>query len=226
MIQVIKQTTLLQLRLDTIAVVDMDKVTKNSTPRKQVAISALSSVGGIARSRAILEGERRFRGNKTEVIHGSPVTMSKMERISMLLDLRTAGGAHVSKSVYTEAKKDLKETYVEFGLQCQKFEASEVAKAKEKEFNSSSSKPPPKPPSLAQRQSVAKGFAFVPGCAHASDDGSGSDSSHESDSMENDILATRTQDLEKDFARAWKNWKTKMETVQWDKVNPECFALC
>ena len=63
MIQVIKQTTLLQSRHDTIAVVDMDKVTKNSTPRKQVAISALSSVGYIARSRAILEGERRFCGN-------------------------------------------------------------------------------------------------------------------------------------------------------------------
>ncbi len=37
--------------------------------------------------------------------------------------------------------------------------------------------------------------------------------------MENKTVAARTQDLEKKFARAWKNWKTKMETAQWDKVH-------
>jgi hypothetical protein len=46
----------------------MDKVTKNYTPRKHVTISALSFVGCKARALAILEGERRFCGNKTEVI--------------------------------------------------------------------------------------------------------------------------------------------------------------
>jgi hypothetical protein len=195
----------------------MDKVTKNSTPRKQVAISALSPVGCKARVRAILEGERRFCGDKTEVILGSQVTMFKMERLSMLLDLRTARGAHVKKSVYTEAKKDMKETYIEFGIQCHKYDVVVAAKAKEKEF-SSSSKPPPKPSSVAQRQSVAKGFAYVARCVHHSDNGSGSYSSDEKDSMETDTLAAITQDLEKDFAKAWKNRKTKMQTAQWDKV--------
>ena len=118
----------------------------------------------------------------------------------------------MNKSVYTEAKKDLKETYIEFGIQCHKYDDVVVAKAKEKEF-SSSSKPPQKPSSVAQRQFVAKVFAYVARCAHDSDNGSGSDCSDESESMKTDTIAAKTQDLEKNFARAWKIWKKKMQTA-------------
>jgi hypothetical protein len=66
--QVIKQTTLSGLRADTLSIVDMAKVTtKADTPsRMDVNISSMSVVGAEARSRAILEAERRFCGNKTK----------------------------------------------------------------------------------------------------------------------------------------------------------------
>jgi len=213
--QVIKQTTLAQLRQDTLAVIDMDKVTKDKTPRVDVQVSSLSVEGCTARARAMLEGERRFCGNKGEVILGTPVVMNKMERISMLLDLRTAGGAHVSKNVYMEAKKDLKAAYIEYGLQCIKHDALRCAKEKEKEFNHPSKTSPQKHKVPGAR----KGFAFVPGCAHDTDeDGSGSDSSDDSESRANDSVASKTVELEKDFGRAWKNWKLKMQSILWTKV--------
>jgi hypothetical protein len=201
--------------MDTLAVIDMDKVTKDKTPRVDVPVSSLSVEGCTARARAMLEGERRFCGNQGEVILGTPVLMNKMERISMLLDLRTAGGAHVSKNVYIEAKKDLKAAYVEFGLQCLKHDALLCAKEKEKEFHHPSKTSSQKPKMPASR----KGFAFVPGCAHDTDeDSSGSDSSDDSESRENDCVASKTAELEKDFGRAWKNWKQKMQSIQWTEV--------
>ena len=122
-----------RLREGFISVVDMPKVTKSDTPRKDLRTSAMTQVGQVARERAILEGERRFCGNKSEHITGDPVPINKVERVAMLLDLRTAGGAHVDKETYTTAKEDLKEVYLEFALQCEKFDEAQEVKEKEKE---------------------------------------------------------------------------------------------
>ncbi len=108
-----------RLREGFIFVVDLPKVTKSDTPRKDLRTSAITQVGQVARERAILEGERRFCGNKSEHITGDPVPINKVERVAMLLDLRTTGAAHVDKETYTTAKENLKQVYLEFALQCE-----------------------------------------------------------------------------------------------------------
>ena len=138
-----------RLRDNKLGVVDMSNVTKSKTPRVNVNVADLTQVGRTAKDRAILEGERRFCGNKTDDISGDAVIMNKMERVAMLLDLRTAGGAHVDKDTYVKAKEELKETYIEYGLQCDKFDAQTEKDAEPKEpsvaskvITSSRTKPP------------------------------------------------------------------------------------
>ena len=87
-----------RLRNETLAVIDMGKVTKTEKMRNETSISTLSNVEKEDRKRAIIEGGRRFCGNKIEDITRAPVLMNEMERVAMLLDLRTSGGSHVDKA--------------------------------------------------------------------------------------------------------------------------------
>ena len=80
-------------------------------------------VGRTARDRSILEGERRLSGNNTDEILGDRVVSKKNVRIAMFLDLRTASGAHVDKETYVKAKQELKDTYVDYAMQCDNFDA-------------------------------------------------------------------------------------------------------
>ena len=176
-------------------------------------VADLTQVGRTARDRAILEGERRFCGNKTDDILGDAVIMNKMERIAMLLDLRTAGGAHVDKDTYVKAKEELKETYIEYGLQCDKFDAQTEKDAEPKEpavaskvITSSRTKPP----------TWTQGLHFAPGCAHDSD---AEDDGALDDDDADDGLSTRRLELDKEFNKAWKHWKNKMAIVNWSTVS-------
>lgn len=48
-----------------------------------------TAIGRIARTRAILEGERRWTGNKTEEVCNSNVTWIERDRLAAFLDFRT-----------------------------------------------------------------------------------------------------------------------------------------
>jgi len=158
---------------ENLAVIDMGNVSKTEMMRNETSISILSNVGKEARKRAILERERRFCGNKTEDITGSHVVMNKMERVAMLLDLRTSSGSHVDKATYVMAKENLKDVYTEFVLQCEKYSAIEANRKREgygKETDTSFVKivgTGIKPPTWN------KGLDYVPGCAHDGDDEDG-----------------------------------------------------
>ena len=220
-----------QLRHDTLPVVDMDNVTSTATPRVDIAVKDLSAIGATTRSRAFLEGERRFCGNRGEVILGSEVIIGKMERLAMLLDLRTAGGSHVSKDVYEKAKSELREEYVAFGLRCDKYKADQAAAAKaQKELEREKEKEKEKASGATARtsssygpasrngkkgSSMNKGIAYIPGCAHESDD-QGDGSSDVSD--DNGDPKYRIAELQKEFKKAWKSWKAKMASMDWSQV--------
>ena len=109
-----------RLRNENLAVIDIGKVTKTEMMSNETSISTLSNVGKEGRKKAILEGERRFCGNKTEDITSAIVVMNKMQRVAMLLDLRISGGLHVYKATYVMAKENLKNVYTKFILQCEK----------------------------------------------------------------------------------------------------------
>jgi len=198
----------------------MPNVTKKQTPRINVEVEKLSVEGKIARDRAILEGERRFCGNKTDDISGANVIINRSERIAMLLDLRTAGGAHVDKDTYVKAKEELKDTYVAYAMQCDKFDAQKEREEQGTEKASEAVKPTSasrtKPPTWTQ------GLHFAPGCAHDSD---GEDDGALDVDSDDDGLSSRRLELEREFSKAWKHWKIKMTIVDWNKVSSHLYFI-
>jgi len=75
---------------------------------------------------------------------------------------------------YVKSKEDLKETYVEYGLQCLKFEEEKVKASKDKDAKDAASvSSKALPPSRLKHPSTSKGMVYVPGCAHDSDGSDG-----------------------------------------------------
>ena len=132
----------------------------------------------------------------------------------MLLDLRTAGGAHVDKVTYVKSKEDLKETHVEYGLQRLKFEDEKVKTSKDKDAKDATSMSTTAlPPSRLKHPSTSKGMVYVPGCAHDNDGSDGEGSTETGEDV--DSTTAKKLELEKDFSIAWKHWKAKIASVEW-----------
>jgi hypothetical protein len=60
------------------------------------------------------------------------VEMNRREKIAMLLDLRTLPCSHVSVDIRKSAVCELEEEYVQFGIQCYKYDLKEAMKARDK----------------------------------------------------------------------------------------------
>ena len=83
----IKGTTMRGLRASQLSVIDLSRVDKKPfLIRKWVDVADLTEIGATARKRALLEGERRFCGNKTEVAssddHSSGVSYSSIVAVT------------------------------------------------------------------------------------------------------------------------------------------------
>ena len=89
-------------------------------------------MGNTARVRALLEGERRWCGNKGETLTGAPVHMGRHEMLAMLLDKRTLGASHVSPEQRKEASEVFVEEYVNFYKNAQTWEIARLLAEKEK----------------------------------------------------------------------------------------------
>ena len=103
--------------------------------RTDVSVTAMSQEGQTARTRATLEGERRWCGNKTEELTGEPLHMGQHKKLCMLLDKRTVSCAHVSREIRAEANEMYEKEYVKFSLQAAKYKSEEVAAAQEASAN-------------------------------------------------------------------------------------------
>jgi hypothetical protein len=77
------------------------------------------------RRRALLELERRFCDNRTEVLNGSAVVKSKHELVCMGLDLRLCSCTHLLKTEAELAKHEIVEAYVVYGLNVFEYEYAE-----------------------------------------------------------------------------------------------------
>jgi len=111
----IKQLAMTKLRAKTLDVIDLNKVTADpKLPRTSVAVDCLSKEGQTVRERATVEGERRWCGNKGEVLEGGAISMGRHELLAMLLDKRTLGCQHVTADVRNAAIAVYLEEYAKF----------------------------------------------------------------------------------------------------------------
>ena len=102
----------------------LDQVTTaTQLPRISKNVREMTTIGKEVRERALIEGERRFCGNKTDkLIHNAEVVMSDRELLATVLDLRTFGCAHLSEEQRTKAKELFETAYVNFALTVFNFE--------------------------------------------------------------------------------------------------------
>ena len=88
-----------RLRSGKLQVVDINQVTKSPTViRTWININELSDVGEECVRRCLLEGERRWCGNKTEILNNSAPVIGHRELLSTLLDIRTVKCHHLTKA--------------------------------------------------------------------------------------------------------------------------------
>jgi hypothetical protein len=98
------------------------------SPRDAVAVTDMTELGQTCRQRALLEGERRWCGNKTEQLTGAPITLSDRQLLATVLDLRTMGCVHLDADQRAAGLRLLKAEYAIFALQCEEYDAAELAK--------------------------------------------------------------------------------------------------
>ena len=130
---VIKSMALSTLRADTLKVIELDKVGLSpKLLRANIKIEDMSGMGQTARTRAILEGERRWCGNQTETLTGAAVQMGRHELLCMLLDKRTLGCHHVTAAQRHQAVVVFHEEYVKYYLQASKWDHNALKESREK----------------------------------------------------------------------------------------------
>ncbi len=83
---------------------------------------SLSTTSQETRRRALLELERRFGNNRTEVLHGSVVVKSPHDLVCMGLDLRLCTCTHLVKKESALVKDNVVEAYVVYGMNVFEYE--------------------------------------------------------------------------------------------------------
>ncbi|XRB12311.1 hypothetical protein RI054_04g21470 [Pseudoscourfieldia marina] len=109
----VHEAMLAELKGEHLNVLDLPNITNTAKmPRKKVPVDELSAVGRICRSRAVLELERRFCGNTSEVAQGTAVCFSEREKVAAVLDPRTVNAVKAEDA--KEFTELLRKAYLAF----------------------------------------------------------------------------------------------------------------
>ena len=200
----IKSMALTKLRAPTMQLIDIDAVTKETKlPRVDMPIANMSKIGQTARTRATLEGERRWCGNTGETLTGAPVGMGRAELLCALLDKRTLGCHHITTEQRKEALKIYEEEYVKFSLTAAKY-TKRLADEKRNEMEETTVKIEREQGGGSSASQLASGAIFQ-GTMWSEDE-----DDDEADGVE--VVAAEAAALE-EARRVLKNWKKY--TVDW-----------
>ena len=117
-----------RLRSGKLQVVDVHQVNKSPTViRTWININEFSDVGEECVRRCLLEGERRWCGNKTEILNNSAPVIGHRELLSTLLDIRTVKCHHLTRAQRESAVNIYLDAYLCFYRQCRKFDKKDAA---------------------------------------------------------------------------------------------------
>ena len=237
----IKGTTMNALRAPTMAVVELEKVREQSAaklPRTMKSVREFGPVGAEVRRRAQLEAERRFCGNKTEIVEmNAEIIMSDRELLASVLDLRTLGCLHMSEAQRKQAKALFMTAYVGYTCNARNFEeerraaweakAEAEAAAARAEMGKKAGKASAEEPK-EKKPKIASGAKFG-GSAWSSDDeedepsdGVKAQMQHVPDDevpgMPNGVEAPSVKEFAKiEAKKVWKNWTKLLEVIDWSE---------
>ena len=213
-------------------------------PRKSSGVDMISATGAECLRRATLEFQRRFMGNKTEVLFDADdepaIEIMDRQLMATVLDLRTARMSHLTFDQCRQALDVLKAEYIEFYTTCSGYkrrsELDTTSKSdNEEELVSSDEDNTPyhkkqKVGDHSSRlQDSSKVSCGVPysNTGHLSllfEDGLSSSSEEEQEEddqdfpTENELIKEDRADAALEFDKVIKKWLKK--TVQWKKLFP------
>jgi hypothetical protein len=221
-------------RGDVFKVVDYKSVTASPVlPLLDKELASFSAVGQEAVMRAQLEAERRFCGNATEHLTGAPVELTRRDKLSMLLDLRTVNCDHIAgrDGLRRESKALLKESFLVYSFRAHKFmeDKKSAEAAKEAAGKKSAIKAVAKALGKKRIAPVAGAAASDTPAAVTSrwtddeDDGGDDDANDEDDDARAKeaaaaaaaVTAELTVRFEGEFERVFSNWRRLGESINW-----------
>eukprot|EP00966_Prymnesium_polylepis_P141588 3269875-Prymnesium_polylepis.1 len=128
----IKGFALRGLEAPTMQVADLNNLAEVAKlNRISLPVANFGELGNAARTRAMIEAQRRFcvGAEKTEtVITPTPdIQSSDRSLVATLLDLRTCSGSHLSKEQFSKAKELYYAAYVDFAQKATDFKKAEAA---------------------------------------------------------------------------------------------------
>jgi len=188
-------------------------------------VESFSAVGKIACSRAILEGERRYCGNESEVRSGAPVELTSRDKLSLLLDPRTVNCRHLEgrEWLMKDCKDDLEELYIQYGLRSHAYVAETSTSANVSTSHHEGSTPS----SEAAASSV--GAEQAQKCMWSSDEDEepfGEESFVDKVAEAAAAEAALRMSLKEEFIRCFRNYRKVAEKVDWRQLNDElCLGL-
>ena len=217
----LKMRMMRRYRRDALQVIVLDEVTASPLmPYVMIKVANMTRAGKNARDRAILEGERRFCGNKTEKITGAPVQFSDRDKIVVLLDCRTNNDSELlnDSSFRKECVRLLQDLYVEYGLRAMDFEASQNATTTPIEIEDevpAASNPDP----MALARSVAVSLDTV-----WSDEEEGDDSVTDEPELDQAAIAKQLREaseakLREEFDFSFKNYRKQSNKINWHSLS-------
>lgn len=166
------------------------------------------------------------------------VEMNRREKIAMLLDLRTLPCSHVSVDIRKSAVCELEEEYVQFGIQCYKYDLKEAMKARDKAATSIEGEATeehdamptrlPRPTrrlgtAVSKMRALECGTQFDPKGEWTSDD-EPEDLPCEHILDDDAHWKAKEHDLRDEFKSKFKAWRSFMGTIDWSIVEPKLKA--
>jgi hypothetical protein len=100
-------------------------------------VITMSQTAQETRRRALLECERRFCSNRTEILNGSAVVKSTHELVCMGLDLRLCACTHLLKQEALLVKDAVVDAYVVYGLNVFEHEHAEKERIRQNQAHES-----------------------------------------------------------------------------------------
>ena len=224
----IKAVTLKRLRGSEIPVIKYEKMTESAKlERVPKDVLDFTVTGRKCLERARLEGERRFCGNKTEMVQGNnlPVTFSDSELLATLLDIRTAHCKHLTKDQRKKAMKIYEEEYVKYYRCAERFERGIFQQKKTPETQDTEETPNAPAPALQPAHKNADSHSSATTAyMSAKDDNtwSSDDSEDEEDStsveMTDDEIIEIAKQVHKNFRKVKIDWRAEYPHA---KLTPE-----
>jgi len=120
------------LSQSSLLLIDADnwRVDQKDPPRIRVDVATFTAAGKTCLRRALLETERRFFGNRTEVVFTEipKLKLSDREKGVLVLDKRTClNGTIISQAQWRDAVNALESVYVGFYVQCKLYDRQEAS---------------------------------------------------------------------------------------------------